>query len=131
MDVETFGQALAELRMDDVRAIAGDLARADDTPAERLDHSRAVLVVERALRRTHRVHDGVAAALAVSSAVREVARREAIALPDSDVTRVARAAAQLARGLAADPGAAPDVDDAVRCLCRGWSRLACCAGLAA
>ena len=87
------------------------------------------LVIEQTLRRTHRLQDAAAAALVVATSVQDVAHRSHLDLPDDDVTRVARAAAQLARGLVAGDG--PGMLDALHCLARGWHRLACCAELAA
>ncbi len=57
--------------------------------------------------------------------MQEVALRADVDLPDDDVTCVARAAAQLARGMVV--GDHPGVDDALHVLGRGWHRLPCLA----
>ena len=129
MDVVAFGRALSELTVDDIRSIAQDLAAASVSPADEVAFTRSVLVIERTLRRTHRLPNAATAALAAATAVQDVAQRARVALPDRDVTRVARAVAHLARGLVV--GDSPRVERAVRCLGRGWYRLPCCAELAA
>ena len=129
VDIAEFDRALGELSIADIRLIAHDLVEASTSTADEIAVTRAVLVIEQTLRYTHRLHDAATAALATATTVQEVAKRAALALPDDDVTRVARAAAQLARGLLV--GENPGVDDALRCLGRGWHRLPCMAGLAA
>ena len=121
MDVAAFGRAVSALSVDDVRKISSDLSSAVSSTADEIAATRAVLMIEQSLRRTHRLHNAAAAALAVATAVQEVAHRARVPLPDPDVTRVARAAAQLARGLVALDN--PGIDEAVRCLSRGWQRL--------
>jgi hypothetical protein len=129
VDVVEFGRALAALSVDEIRLIAADLATAGSSTADEIAHTRAVLVIEQTLRRTHRLHNAAAAALIAATTVQEVAQHGDVTLPDDDVTRVARAAAQLARGLVA--GDSPVVDDALRSLGKGWQRLPCLAELAA
>ena len=124
-----FGRALEGLSVDELRLIASDLVHACSSTADEIAATRAVLIIEQTLRHTHRLQNAATAALATASAVQGIAQRAHLELPDDDVTRVARAAAQLARGLVA--GDAPGVEDAIRCLGRGWHRLPCMAGLAA
>ncbi len=118
-----FGQALSELTVDGIRDIAGDLAVASSVTADEVAATRSMLIIEQTLRRTHRLPNAGAAALAAATAVQDVALRARVALPDDDVTRVARAAAQLARGLVVNDS--PAIPDALRCLGRGWHRLPC------
>ena len=73
-----------------------------------------MLVIEQTLRRTHRLHERGRGGARGRDHVQDVAHRANVNLPDNDVTRVARAAAQLARGLVAGDG--PGVDDALHCL---------------
>ncbi len=124
-----FGRALGELGINDIRLIASDLAAACASTADEIANTRSVLVIEQTLRRTHRLHNAAAAALAAATTVQDVATRARVTLPDNDVTRVARAAAQLARGLVA--GENPVIDDALKVLGKGWHRLPCLAELAA
>ncbi len=125
MDVEIFGQGLTQLTIDDVRSIAHDLHAALSSPADAVANTRAVLIIEQTLRRSHRLHDGAAAALAAATKVQSIAMQADVDLPNDDVTCVARAAAQLARGMVV--GDHPSVDDALHVLGRGWHRLACLA----
>jgi len=129
VDLVAFGRALADLTIEDIRLLAADLAAASSCSADEIAGTRAVLVIEQTLRHTHRLTNAATAALAAATTVQDVAHRGCVALPDSDVTRVARAAAQLARGLVVAD--APGVDDALRVLGKGWKRLPCCADLAA
>jgi hypothetical protein len=121
VDVADFGRALSELTVEDIRLLAADLAEAMASTADEIAATRAVLMIEQTLRRTHRMPNAAAAALSAASTVQDIAKAADIALPDQDVTRVARAAAQIARGLVA--GKHPGVDEAMRCLSRGWQRL--------
>ena len=125
MDVEVFGSALTVLTVDDVRSIASDLHETRMSTADEIASTRAVLIIEHTLRHTRRLHDAALASLAAATKVQEIAVRENIALPDRDVTCVARAAAQLARGMVV--GDHPGVDDALHVLGRGWRRLPCLA----
>ena len=125
MDLRVFGLALAELSLDEIRWIALDLHAARTSPADDVARTRAVLTIEQTLRHTHRLHDAAAAALTAATSVQAVAQRAQADLPDNDVTQVARAAAQLARGLVA--GDHPGVDEALHVLGRGWQRLPCLA----
>jgi hypothetical protein len=121
VDVVDFGRVLGELTVEDIRLLAADLAAAMASTADEIAATRAVLLIEQTLRRTHRMPNAAAAALAAASTVQDVAKAAHVSLPDQDVTRVARAAAQIARGLVA--GRHPGVDEAMRCLSRGWQRL--------
>ena len=123
-----FGRALGDLTITDIRSISADLTFAVASPADEVAATRSVMIIEQTLRRTHRLHNAAAAALATATAVQEVAHRAHVDLPDNDVTRVARAAAQLARGLVTFES--PGVDEALRTLGKGWHRLPCCADLA-
>jgi hypothetical protein len=121
VDVVVFGRAVSDLTVDDIRKISFDLSSAVSSTADEIATTRAVLMIEQTLRRTRRLHNAATAALAVATAVQDVAHRERVALPDPDVTRVARAAAQLARGMVALDN--PGIDEALRCLTRGWDLL--------
>ena len=121
VDVVAFGRAVSDLTVDDIRKISFDLSSAVSSTADEIAMTRAVLMIEQTLRRTHRLHNAATAALAVATAVQDVAHRARVPLPDHDVTRVARAAAQLARGMVALDN--PGIDEALRCLSRGWDLL--------
>ena len=84
-------------------------------------------MIEQSLRRAHRLHDAAKVALECVTNVQAVAQHAGVELPDDDVTFVARAAVQLARGLLIRH--VPGMDDAVHELGRGWHRLPCVAEL--
>lgn len=109
----------------DLRAIAGDLHAARTSTADEIATTRAGLVIEQTLRHAHRSHDAAVAALHAATTVQDVALGAHVELPDDDVTYVARAAAQLARGMVVCDH--PGVDDALHALGKGWHRLACLA----
>ena len=123
MDVVVFGQALTDLSLDDVRSIAFDLHAACTSTADEIANTRAMLMIEQTLRRTRRLHDAAMASLAAATKVQQVAERAHVDLPDDDVTRVARAAAQIARGMVV--GDHPGIHDALHVLGKGWLRLPC------
>ncbi len=112
---------MSDLSVDDIRTISLDLSSAVASTADEIATTRAVLMIEQTLRRTHRLHNAATASLAVATTVQDVADKEHVPLPDPDVTRVARAAAQLVRGIVAIDS--PGIDEAVRCLSRGWELL--------
>lgn len=121
MDVEVFGQALTKLSLDDIRSIASDLHEARASTADEVANTRAMLIIEQTLRRTHRLHDAAAAALAAALKVQAIAEDAHAEMPDDAVTCVARSAAQIARGMVV--GDHPGVDDALHTLGKGWQRL--------
>ncbi len=129
MDVKEFGSALTALTVDDVRRIASDLHQVRVSAADEGASARAMLIIEQTLRHTRRLHDAAVASLAAATKVQEIAQREQVSLPDSDITCVARAAAQLARGMVV--GDHPGIDDALHVLGKGWHRLPCLAGFEA
>jgi hypothetical protein len=129
VDVRAFELALHELSITEIRTLSVDLSFATTTPADEVANTRAVLVIEQTLRRSHRLHNAAAVSVAAASAVQDSAARARVDLPDADVTRVARAAAQLARGMVA--GDLPGVEGALRCLGRGWQSVPVCAELQA
>ena len=69
-----------------------------------------MLHVERVLRATHRRNQAAMAGLTVVALVQRAARRDGVDLPDDDVTRVARAAEQVARAIVGGPPAARDAN---------------------
>ena len=102
---DEFLAALARLGVDDLRQVA---ARLDsDVLCDEVDWWRATIAIDKVVRHARRGRQAAHAAAAAAANVQEAARRNGIALPDDDVTRVARAAADVARGLAAGPAARP------------------------
>jgi len=95
MAAAEFTEALRRLTPDDVHAIARSLE--SDTAGDEVDAWRATIAIDRALRHTHRTREAARAA------------DQGIQLPDEDVTHVARAAAEVARGLVAADGVESEV----------------------
>jgi hypothetical protein len=121
VDVEDFGSALTGLTVDDLRSIASDLHAVRTSTADEVAGTRAMLIIEQTLRHTRRTHDAAVAAFTTATKVQEIAERAEVDLPDTDVTCVARAAAQLARGMVVCDY--PGVDEALHVLGRGWHRV--------
>jgi hypothetical protein len=102
MAIAEFTEALRRLTPDDVHAIARSLE--SDTAGDEVDAWRAMIAVDRALRHSHRTREAARAAWDAAQAVQRAANAHGISLPDADVTHVARAAAEVARGLVAGDG---------------------------
>jgi hypothetical protein len=117
-DVESAGQfvaSLSRLSGDDLRAIAASLE--SDTLTDEVDWWRATIAIDKLLRHVRHTRQAACAATDAVHAVRDAATRAGIALPDDDMTRVARAAADVARGLVAGLPARP----VVRLLLEHWA----------
>jgi len=102
MDLTSFTEAIRRLSAEDIRSCAAGLEAQEASVAEEVVQWQAELTIDRLLHsRCTRAEAQRANAAAHRTArlVVDVARRRGIELPDSDVTRVARAAAGIARGL--------------------------------
>ena len=102
MELRAFVRALEALALDDLRALALDIDAMTATTAEEIDVTKAFLHIEASLRRAHRLRDAALAGHRASQAVIHAAERAGCELPDTAVTRVARWAATVARGIVAD-----------------------------
>lgn len=109
MELPDFTTALSRLSEPDVRRVAVSLAAHSDSAGGEVDAWRATLGIDRSLRRSHRSREAGRAALAATHAVQGAATTDGFALPDHDVTLVARAAAEIARGIVAGEPAEDDV----------------------
>jgi hypothetical protein len=114
-----FARVLRDLTADDIFEVASDLETMVESTAGQVAATRAVLSIEQSLRCLRRSAQAGLAAHAVAQSVLAAAERSGIELPNDDVTRVARSAASLARGMVAGLVA----DDAVQYLAGGWTRL--------
>jgi hypothetical protein len=112
--VGQFLDALHELSVDDLHRIAASLDA--ETLTDEVDWWRATIAIDKVLRHSRCSRQAARAANDATRAVQEAASRAGIPLPDSEVTRVARAAADVARGLAAGAPARP----IVRLLLEHW-----------
>ena len=120
MDVDEFAQALERLTADDVHRIAATLTNNHaDSAADEVEAWRVTLTIDRVLRRTHRTRIAARAASTVTHTVLQIAAAQGIRLPDEEVTHVARAAAEVARGLVAGDDARLEV----RMLLVDWAPL--------
>ena len=117
LDAPAFLCALQALDRSDLGRLAGSLE--SDLVTDEVDWWRATIAIDKVLRHSHRTRQAAHAASLASRAVKDAATHAGISLPDDDVTRVARAAADIARGLAAGPAARP----VVRLLLEHWSVL--------
>ena len=95
------------LTPDDVRTIARSLE--SETAGDEVDAWRATIAIDRALRHSHRTREAAHAAWAAAQTVQRTAISHGMELPDPDVTHVARAAAEVARGLVAADGVESEV----------------------
>jgi hypothetical protein len=103
--VDEFLAVLRRLEPDDLARVAARLE--SDLLCDEVDWWRATIAIDKVVRHARRGRQAAHAASRAAGTVQEAARRGGIALPDSDVTRVARAAADVARGLAAGAAARP------------------------
>ncbi len=100
-----FVGALRSLQAEDLERVG---ARLDsDTLCDEVDWWRATIAIDKVVRHARRGRQAAQAASDAANAVQASALRAGISLPDDRVTRVARAAADVARGLAAGPHAHP------------------------
>jgi hypothetical protein len=110
MDVAEFSRALEGLTADDVHRIAATLtSNHSDSAADEVEAWRVTLTIDRVLRRTHRTRLAARAASSITHTVLQIAAAQGIRLPDEEVTHVARAAAEVARGLIAGDDVRPEV----------------------
>jgi hypothetical protein len=120
MDVGEFSRALESLTAEDVHRIAATLTNNHtENAADEVEAWRVTLTIDRVLRRTHRTRLAARAASSITHTVLQIAAAQGIRLPDEEVTHVARAAAEVARGLVAGD----DVRAEVGTLLVDWSPL--------
>ena len=121
MDVGEFSRALESLTAEDVHRIAATLTNIhSENAADEVEAWRVTLTIDRVLRRTHRTRLAARAASSITHTVLQIAAAQGIRLPDEEVTHVARAAAEVARGLIAGD----EVRAEVGALLVDWSPLA-------
>jgi hypothetical protein len=107
MDLTEFDAALKQLTVDDIHDVARSLA--NDTAGDEVDAWHATIAIDRALRHSHRTRHAARAAWDAAQTVQRVAEANDVQLPDDDVTHVARAAAEIARGITAGDDCALEV----------------------
>ena len=100
-----FVRVLRSLEAEDLDRVG---ARLDsEMLCDEVDWWRATIAIDKVVRHARRGRQAAQAASDAANAVQASAARAGISLPDDRVTRVARAAADVARGLAAGPPAQP------------------------
>jgi Zn-dependent membrane protease YugP len=112
-----FTDAIRHLSGDELRQVAASLG--SDELTDEVDWWRATIAIDKVLRHTRCTRQAAQAAHDASHAVQEAAEDAGFVLPDADVTRVARAAADMARGLVAGSPARP----VVRLLAEHWALI--------
>lgn len=117
MQLDEFTAALDSLTAADFHRVARALDL--ESLADEVDWWRATIAIDRAIRHARCTRDAARAAARAAESVQASATRVGFRLPDAEITRVARAAAEVARGLTAGPGAAP----IVRLLLEPWSAV--------
>jgi hypothetical protein len=108
MTPAAFTETLCGMSEADIREIAASLET--DTAGDEVDLWRATIAIDRALRHTHRTRLAAHAAWDAAHAVQRAAAAEGVDLPDPDVTHVARAAAEIARGIVAGDDVAGELN---------------------
>ena len=103
-----FVGALRALSGADLEKVA--LALDSDALCDEVDWWRATIAIHRVVRHARRTRQAARAAGDAQRAVVDAAHRAGVPDGDPDVIRVARAAADVARGLAAGPPARPVVE---------------------
>ena len=102
---------------DDIRLVAKSLDT--ESLADEVDWWRATIAIDRAIRHARGTRLAARAAVDASEVVQERAEHAGFTLPDTTVTRVARAAAEVARGLSAGSATQPFV----RMLLEPWAAV--------
>ncbi len=110
MELAAFLNALGELTIDDLRALAIDIDAMTASVADEIDVTRAFLHIETVLRKQHQLREACRAGHAASEAVQRVADAGGVELPDTTVTRVARWADTVARAIVAAEESVVDLE---------------------
>jgi len=119
MELSEFTRALEDLSENDIHAVAAGLVAFTQSAADEVAAWTAILTVDRELRRCRRTREAASASCRASRAVQLAAEHAHMALPDDDVTRVARAAADIARGLIV----VDEITPSVTRLLESWEQL--------
>jgi hypothetical protein len=112
-----FFAALDRLTASDIRLVAKALDA--ESSADEVDWWRATIAIDRAVRHLRVTRHAARAAVQAAECVQRRAEQGGFVLPDADVTRVARAAGEIARGLTVGSSAQP----IVRLLLEPWAPI--------
>lgn len=102
MDLDTFTTLLADLDAGDLEMIAKSVDAV--SVGDEVDAWHAMINIDKELRRLHRSRNAAHAAYQASQAVLVAAGRQGWELPHPAATKVARAAADIARAITAGDG---------------------------
>jgi hypothetical protein len=119
MEIQDFQQALGRLSGPDIVKLAACIDEHFRCAGDEVDWWQATIAIDRVVKAKGQWR---AAALAASGAARLVlhaAEAAGIALPDANVTSVARSAGEVVRGLLAGPAAGAQT----ACLLQAWTPL--------
>jgi hypothetical protein len=105
MDHGVFTRLLSRLSESDIRSVAAEIDAHHCSAADDVAWWQATLQIDRALKAAGCTREAAMAALAAAKAVQSAALSAGLTLPDDRVTVVARAAAEVARGLVAGEAA--------------------------
>ena len=105
MELDQFLAAVETMSASDLRAVAASVG--NDSVTDEVDWWRATIAIDRAIRHGRCSRGAPTRPPAPRHLVQHVATREDFELPDADVTKVARAAAEVARAMIAGPSAQP------------------------
>lgn len=119
MELGEFTRTLESMTPTALHAVAAGLDAYTQSTAQEVATWHAIFAVDRELRRARRTREAAVAAQRAQRAVLQAAEKAGVALPDDEVTRVARAAADVARGLLV--GAS--LEDRARQLLEAWATL--------
>lgn len=119
MDAQDFTTRLSTMSSDDFSVVGARLGTQLGTAAGEIEWWETTLVIQRSLRAHSASRAAARAAHQATAVVQAAAQRVGFELPDESVTRLARAAADVARGLVA--GA--DAYAATANLLRAWAPL--------
>jgi hypothetical protein len=101
MELEDFTRVIARMSTDDIHRVAAEIDAHRTSAADDLAWWAATIEIDRSIRTNGCSRVAAMGALAASRAVQAVAATAGVPLPDAEVTTVARAAAEVARGIAA------------------------------
>ncbi|MCZ7528033.1 MAG: hypothetical protein M5U14_17660 [Acidimicrobiia bacterium] len=109
MELAEFTGALAQMSRSDLHRVAEAISSHLACAGDEVDAWHTTLAIDRALRVERRQRQAAWAAYAASQAVLAAADTAGIPRPDPEVTFVARAAAEVARGIVAGEAVALEV----------------------
>lgn len=115
MDLVGFTRTIARLSEDEIRLVAHEIEAHHASAADEVAWWQATVSIDRLLKATGRSRAAAMAALQASKSVQAAATAAGCALPDDDVTHVARAAAEVARGITAGEHAVAAVSALLGC----------------